>query len=312
MATAWAAMALMEALPVIASDAVVLQAPQSVEASMAPAPTSAEAAWMQAALFGSAADLTALLDSGLAADTRTARGTTLLMMSAHDPEKVRVLLARGADARAASQARHTALMVAANARGAIESMRLLLDAGAPASTSSSAIGRTGQAARPGSGPSPMLYAIWSGEVDKVRLLLDRGAPLPRRLNVGAGAIVVTPLELAIFLRDVSMATFLIARGADVNELGETGITPLSSAILSDDATMTRTLLELGASVDLADQQGETPLMHAAQIDFGNVRVIDALLAAGADRTPRSPDKLTALDLATKYGHTAIIARLQDR
>jgi ankyrin repeat protein len=53
-------------------------------------------------------------------------------------------------------------------------------------------------------------------------------------------------------------------------------------------------------------------MHAAQIDFGNVRMIDALLAAGADRTPRSPDKMSALDLATKYGHTAMIDRLQRR
>jgi uncharacterized protein len=257
----------MEALPVIASDAVVLQAPQAVEAEITPAPTHAETVWMQAALFGSTADLAARLDSGLAADTHTARGTTLLMMSAHDPAKVRLLLARGADARATSQARHTALMVAANSRGAIESMRLLLDAGAPASPPSTATGRSAQAARPGSGPSPMLYAIWSGEVDKVRLLLDRGASMPRRMNVGGGALVVTPLELAIFLRDESMAKFLVARGADVNELGENGITPLSSAILGDDVTMTRTLLDLGAAINLTDQQGETALMHAAQIDL---------------------------------------------
>ena len=51
-------------------------------------------------------------------------------------------------------------------------------------------------------------------------------------------------------------------------------------------------------------------MHAAQSDFGNTAVVDALLAAGADRTIRSADKLLARDLADRYGHAAIAARLK--
>ena len=140
------------------------------------------------------------------------------MMSAHDPAKVRLLLARGAQPDAISDARHTALMIAANYRGAIESMRLLLDAGArlvPAPPGAARRERGRQA-------TAMLYAIYSGEVDKVALLLDRGAPLPRRLSIGGGLFLATPIETAILLRDVPMLKFLVAKGANVNELGELG------------------------------------------------------------------------------------------
>ena len=54
------------------------------------------------------------------------------------------------------------------------------------------------------------------------LLLERGAKLPRRVSLLGGEFPVSPLELAIFQRDLPMVGLLIGRGADVNELTEAG------------------------------------------------------------------------------------------
>ena len=44
--------------------------------------TSAERPWMQTALFGTTKELEGLLDQGLDANSRTPKGTTVLMMAA--------------------------------------------------------------------------------------------------------------------------------------------------------------------------------------------------------------------------------------
>jgi ankyrin repeat protein len=294
MGTAWAAMALLESLPLTAPGATVLDT-LAVD-------TSGERPWMQTALFGTADQLRSLLDQGLDANSRSAAGTTLLMMAAGDADKVGLLLARGADVSATSDARHTALMVAANQTGSIEAMRALLDRGAAPN------------ATPVEGSikdiSPMGYAIWSGEPQKLTLLAERGATLPRRVSLLGGQFSATPLELAIFLHDVATVRALATRGADVNEIGEVGVSPLTQAILSNDVGTVQALLALGASVNQIDQGGKSPLMHAASIDYGDTAVLKALLQAGADKTAKSADGLTSAALAKQYGHTAFVPLLE--
>jgi hypothetical protein len=51
--------------------------------------------WLRTALFGTSRELTALLDGGLDPNTKTERGTTLLMAAVLDPEKVRLLMKDG-------------------------------------------------------------------------------------------------------------------------------------------------------------------------------------------------------------------------
>ena len=293
--TTWAAMALLESLPVRVPNATVLDS--------FPVDTSAEQPWMKTALFGTAEDLGRLLDQRLDANSRTPAGTTVLMMAAHDADKVRLLLARGADASALSAARHNALMVSANHPGSLEAMRQLLDKGASPEEPPSPAGSLKH-------HSPMLYAIWSGETSKVALLLERGAKLPRRVSLLGGEFSVSPLELAIFQRDLPMVGLLIRRGADVNELTELGVSPLTQATLTNDVAVVKALVAAGADVNLVDQGGETALMHAATVDYGDTAVIDVLLAAGARREVTSPDKRTALDLARHYGHTGHARKLE--
>ena len=114
MGTTWAALALIESLPARVPNATVLDG--------LPVETPAERAWMSTALFGTAPELGRLLDQGLDPNSRTAAGTTALMMAAHDAAKVKLLLARGADVSALSEARHNALMVSANHMGSLGAM----------------------------------------------------------------------------------------------------------------------------------------------------------------------------------------------
>jgi hypothetical protein len=85
--------------------------------------------WARAALFGSVRDLDSLLGSGLDANSKTPNGTTLLMMAAHDPAKVRLLLARKADVKSRSRSGTDALTIATTYRGTATVLQLLLDAG---------------------------------------------------------------------------------------------------------------------------------------------------------------------------------------
>src|SRR4030095_9609804 len=98
----WAVMALMSALP--EKPAVD---PGNEAASSTAIP------WAKTALFGTATALKALLDAGLNPNSKTERGTTLLMMAAPDADKVRLLIARGADVKSRGAAGADALTLAA-------------------------------------------------------------------------------------------------------------------------------------------------------------------------------------------------------
>jgi hypothetical protein len=87
-------------------------------------------AWARTVLFGTLPQLTALLDGGLDPNSKTKNGTTLLMMAAPDVEKVRLLIARGADVKVRGASGHDALTIAAAYRGTAPSLQALIDAGA--------------------------------------------------------------------------------------------------------------------------------------------------------------------------------------
>jgi len=115
----WAVMALLSGLP------------GSAHSTHAAAPVPREApSWLGAALFGSDRQLAALLDAGLDPNSKTPDGTTILMAASSDAEKVRLLLARGADAKIRASSGVDALTVAAAYPGTAGSIQALLDAGA--------------------------------------------------------------------------------------------------------------------------------------------------------------------------------------
>jgi ankyrin repeat protein len=279
--TCWAAMALMMALPKVAKPAV-------------PAPLTALAPkglqpWMETALYGSAAELKAQLDAGFDPNSKTAEGTTMLMMAAPDAEKIKLLIDRGADVRAKAKNGFTALIVANTYLGTSGSVKLLLDRGAEA--------------RPGDGvlfdASPLFFAATAGDCDNIALLLAKGADPNRRMRV-LGMFPASPLVSAVTFGNPAAVKALLAGGADIREKDRDGMTPLHWAAVAHRTEVARFLLAGGADVNAADRFGYTPLLYAATIDFGDAETANILLAAGAQLNVRDKTGKTALAQAREY------------
>jgi ankyrin repeat protein len=257
--------------------------------------------WMETALFGTSGELTTLLDGGLDANSRTDGGTSLLMMAAGDPAKVRVLIERGANVNARAATGVTALMVAANANGATESVRTLLNSGADVRPSESA---------PLFNASPAFFSVFSGDAETLELLAARGADLTAKMAV-VGQSPLRPLDMAVVQRDVSMVRHLVRHGIDLNaDDPDAPISALSLAVLANDLPMAKALIELGADVNKVDTVGETPLLHAVSVDFGDAEMVRLLLAAGARPGVRSKANASAEELAERYGHGDFVRLLR--
>ena len=276
----WAVMAFLSTIPESASKP---PAPKSVPSGAEPAP-----AWARTALFGTPRQLTDLLDAGLDPNSKTANGTTLLMMAATDPEKVRLLLARGGDAKARASSGYDAVNIAAAYRGTAASLQLLLDAGAEF--------------KPPKGIRihlpPMVLAAMTGDVDNVKVLLAHGAD------------PATGLGQAVTFGYVDVVRTLIAAGASATVKESTGINLLHWAAITGHPEVIPVLAEAGARVNAIDDNGFTPLMYAATIDFGNSEILKALLKAGADPNLKNEDGRTAREQAAHFGLTDLAASLK--
>ena len=193
------------------------------------------------------------------------------------------------------QGKATALIVAA-VKGFEDAARVAVRAGADVNAALHVPGGRAH------GASALLLAVGGGHEGIVKLLLDGGAdpdlalPGPevhRTLAVAGG----TPLVIALDRGRDRIVRLLIEAGADVNR-------PLPDAVAGSVAT----------------SSGASPLMLATFL--GKADLVDALIAAGADVNYRIPGErrrggrnprtagLTALQVATGEGHTAIAERLR--
>jgi len=280
-ATCWAAMALMLALPEVANP----------RAPTPPAALSPKGLmpWMEIALFGTATELESQLDAGLDPNSKTPEGTTLLMMAAHDAEKVKLLIGHGADVRAKAKSGYTALMVATTYLGTSPSVRLLLEHGAEA--------------RPGKGvvfeASPLLLAAMAGDRDSIALLLAKGADPNRKMDF-IGMFPFSPLFTAVGFGDPAIIQALLQGGADIHERDNDGMTALHWAVVAHHPEAVKALLAAGADVNAVDHFGYTPLLYAATIDFGDSQTATTLLMAGADPNIKDKKGATALAHAREY------------
>ena len=274
----WAVMALLSALP-----EAPMQKPVSAAVSDSTPP------WIRTALFGTVAELKGLLDSGLDPNIKTANGTTLLMFAVHDVAKVRLLLARGADAKARSMSGTDALTVAAAYRGTRDSLQLMLDAGAPPQAPEGVHTHH----------SPLVFASMTGDLENVRLLLKRGA------QPSAEA-----LSEAVTFGYPEVLKSLIDAGADATITEGTGINLVHWATITNRPDVIPVLLAAKADLNATDENGFTPLMYAATVDEGNIDAATVLLKAGADRSIRNKENRTPLDQARYYKHTKLAEALK--
>ena len=254
---------------------------------------------MDAAIAGSVDAMTVLIDKGADIDAQNPFGTTALMMSATQIEKVRLLLGRGAKATIASKQGRTALFIAAMSDGSAPIVRLLIAKGADVNAKDAFQNTT------------LTAAAYGNDLDTIRLILDAGVDVN-----AAGVTGVTPLLGAAYHGHLAAVTLLLARGAKVNAVAHmptlfpidapksgpialTDITPLLAAASAAPEALIEALLDSGADIDARDGRGMTPLMVAVATNHQNPAVIRLLIGRGADIARQSKLGETAADWARK-------------
>lgn len=271
-----------------------------------------------AAQVGALDLLRALLDAGLDANARDARGRTPLHAALALPEAELVAVARclirhGADPEIAANDGETVLgvalgrsasdlkawmhwptwplprrrlrdtdLVAAATRGDLSAVTKLLDLGLPLDAVDTL------------GASALLRACGQGHLDVVEFLLARGADA--NLAAASGA---TCLSAAVSARRAAVVAHLLARGVTLDARLPGGGTALMIACALGFPDIVEKLIRAGAEPNLADEKGSTALHAAAQFAFGHAGpmargVLEALLRGGAAPNVRNARNQTPL------------------
>jgi ankyrin repeat protein len=258
--------------------------------------------WVETVLFGSTADLRALLDQKFDPNSATKGGTTALMLAMPDLEKAKLLVEHGADVNARSKTRYSALLVAAQYPRSTPVLRFLLDKGAEVRMAKGS-------GTPLFNATALGLAIMSGNADAVPLLLAKGDKLEDKfLLIGMFPSLYPPQ--AISFDDDTTLSALLDAGLSVELPDDSGFTLLDDAVVANRVNVARLLIARGANVNAVDTNGMTPLMYAASIDFGDSAMIDLLVKSGAKREVRTKDGLTAGELARKYEHVHRVKSLE--
>ena len=183
---------------------------------------------------------------------------------------------------------HPAPLWVASARGHVETVRLLLEAGADKNKAEQ------------DGTTPLFVASQQGQLEVARLLLESEADQDKARNDDIG-----PLFIAAQQGHVEVARILLAAEADKNKAAGTGaITPLYSAAYEGQLEVARLLLEAKADKDKAVDNGDTPLCAAAY--RGQLEVARLLLEAKADADKANHSGATPLSLAVERGHFELV------
>jgi ankyrin repeat protein len=237
-------------------------------------------------------------------EVRDQRGATLLMHAAAfgNLQTLRLLIDAGADVNARNDFDATALLWGARDP---EKAKLLIEHGADVD------------ARSRQGRTPlMLASLRHGGSSTVALILAKGARVDTKDGRGD-----TALGLAASIGEADTMRLLLAKGADPRAANGKGETPIILATKGFDAEAVRLLIQKGVDVNAANTSNNlvrngpiamiklTPLHRAAA--FGPPEMVHELLAAGAAVNARDSRALTPLmfAVATESASLAIIKAL---
>jgi ankyrin repeat protein len=258
--------------------------------------------WMETALFGSAAELKAALDSKkLNPNAVTNGGITALMMAAPDVPKMTLLLAAGANADLRAKNRYSALLIASSYPNSEEAIQLLLKRGVR-------LRLPKDEGQPLFNMTSLMFASFARDSKAVKLLLEQGEKADEKSTL-VGFSPTPPPIISVGFDDAASLTVMLDHGMPADFADDAGTTILSWAAIGNDLQAARLLIARGAKVNQTDSAGMTPLLYAASINFGDSAMIDLLLKSGANLRAKTKEGLSALDLAKKYGHTELVASL---
>ena len=222
---------------------------------------------MYAALYGNADAVQRLLKLGANVNAVTDGGTSALILAAHDADATRLLLQAGANPNQRPEDGRTPIIVASARVGASAVVKLLLDAGADPKALSAAR-TTALRLAAGVGEAESMRLLIAGGAD---LKADAAAALTASLlsqcrgcaDLVAGAVDAPALGGSLLTMagsgDAAAVRFLLERGADVNARDGAGRTPLMMAAQTDayPVDVVRLLLDWRADVSLRATGGDT-------------------------------------------------------
>jgi ankyrin repeat protein len=256
-------------------------------------------ALMYAALYSDARTMRMLLDRDADPNHSDNAGATALMWAIPHEEKVRLLIARGAQVNVQSKLTgRTPLLVAAGRPGAASVVRLLLANGADPD------------ARDVRGDTILIRAAYSGDPAIVRVAMEGKVDVHAKGDFGLTALLEASIQA-----NLEMVKSLLARGADPKARDQDGFTILTSALSFHDFRLFRFLVSQGADPAARTVGGLDLMLAASSSDTSTVAVISDLVKLGLDPTAGAANLHTqhgfgqqtenAVDWSARHGDTAV-------
>ncbi|XP_048574000.1 ankyrin-1-like [Triticum urartu] len=165
-----------------------------------------------------------------------------------------------------------------------------------------------EAANPGSGATPLSFAVGHGEVNATRYFLEKGADP----NIKDSSNGTTPLHEAVATGCDEIARLLLSKGANVDAPSPHG-TPLVAAAAHGKFSAMKILLEHHADPNKVSWDLGTPLTTALYVtpermnESTCLECMKLLVKAGADVNCTTPE--TPLAVATNNGLTTCVKYL---
>ncbi len=218
------------------------------------------------------------LSKGAGLESKDANGRTPLLVAAEsgDREMMLLLLSKGADLQAKDSDGSSALHWAMNNEHQDVRDLLASKGGSLDIFEASALGDVGQVTR---------------QLKENPGLVHATSKLP--VEEGGWSIQATPLQWAASQNQKAVAELLLANGADINVIGDSGMTPLHLAAAKGHMEMTRFLLEKKANVNIQSSQYWTPLGRS--LEFKNKEMSELLKKYGAKEEYEEVPLISAVD-----------------
>ncbi len=225
-----------------------------------------------------------LIDKGADVNKRDEQGDAPLNIAAlqRDPDLVKYLLDHHADANPRGSDGMTPVLEAVM-QDDVPTLQVLAAHGADLES------------RTSEGATPLAFAISEDDMKAALALIDAGAPV----NTKSTKLGLTPLMVA-----AGREPYEVSISGQRHELEHQTLDPH----YPDALQVARTLIAHGADVNAVSDSGVTALMLAAA--HGNTPIVGLLLQSGADASKKSPDGKTALDMAIQNGNDTVVSLIR--
>ena len=154
--------------------------------------------------------------------------------------------------------------------------------------------------------TPLLIAAYGGGKELVTYLIDKGASVNQADIYGA-----TPLHMAVLQGHKEIVELLLSKGADMNAKAKNGKVPMQLAFEIEHTGIIELFLTKGVDLSVPINRYGRTLLHKAVI-MGKSKVVDLLITKGADINAKDKSGKSALDLATICGHKDVAELLRKR